>query len=77
MIEPLIESLDAESNGLVRKYINRSLNWITQANLPPQISQWRIWWSRNSAKMGIKKDEFKPLEPNWGDLPDLSGGDDQ
>jgi hypothetical protein len=76
VIKTLIDALEAEpGGGLVRKYINRSLNWITQANLPPQVSQWKIWWSRNHEKLGLSEEQFEPLAPDWGDLPDLDGDD--
>jgi len=78
MIKHLITALENEkTGGLVGKYINRSLNWITQANLPPQVSQWKIWWSRNHEKLGLTEEEFEPLQPDFGDLPDLYEDDDQ
>lgn len=77
MIEPLIEALSEERQFLVAKYIARSLNWLTDAELPPQPETWRTWWKDNRDKFGGKKgsseldDLSKPLEPDFGTLPKI------
>lgn len=82
VIEPLIDAMSEERQFLVTKYIARSLNWITDAELPPQPEVWRTWWKDNRDKFVGRKgsseldDLSKPLEPDFGTLPKI-GGDKQ
>ena len=79
MVEPLIDALGSEQVFIVAKYIARSLNWITDAELPPQHEAWRTWWGRNKDKfIGRTREKevddlAKPLEPDFGNLPPLEG----
>lgn len=81
MIEPLIAALEREKVFLVAKYIARSLNWLTDAELPPQAEVWKNWWRDNRARVLGKKgtaeldDMAQPLKPDFGGLPNIGEGE--
>lgn len=81
MIEPLIAALEREKVFLVAKYIARSLNWLTDAELPPQAEVWKNWWRDNRDKVLGKKgsaeldDMAQPLKPDFGGLPNIGEGE--
>jgi HEAT repeat protein len=64
VIEPMIEALERERQFVVASYIARSLNWITDQELPPQPGRWRAWWAENKSKVLEPKPDglYDPIE---------------